>query len=64
METSPTGMPRWLRFAVVVLFYGGLLGLGHWGSGWLIDFIGVDLGAGAQSHGLHVMLAGSFCTPC
>jgi hypothetical protein len=51
-------MPRWLRFAVVVLFYGGLLGLGHWGSGWLIDFIGVDLGAGAQSHGLHVMLAG------
>jgi len=58
LEPSPGGMPRWLRITIVALFYGGLLAAGHWGSGWLIDFIGVDLGAGAQSHGLHVMLAG------
>jgi hypothetical protein len=58
LEPSPGGISRWLRIAAVVLFYGGLLGLGHWGSGWLIEVIGMDLGAGGQSHGLHVMVAG------
>ena len=58
METSAEGMPRWLRIAVVALIYGGLLAGGHWGSGWLIDLVGVDLGTGAQSHDLHVMIAG------
>ncbi len=51
-------MPRWLRIAVVALIYGGLLAGGHWGSGWLIDFVGVDLGTGAQSYDLHVMIVG------
>ncbi len=58
METSADGMPRWLRIAVVALIYGGLLAAGHWGSGWLIDLVGVDLGTGAQPHDLHVMIAG------
>ena len=58
MEISAEGIPRWLRFAVMALIYGSLLAVGHWGSGWLIDVVGVDLGAGAQSHDLHVMIAG------
>ena len=58
MEISAEGMPRWLRIAVVALIYGGLLAGGHWGSGWLIDFVGVDLGTGAQSYDLHVMIVG------
>jgi hypothetical protein len=51
-------MSRRLRIAVVLLIYGGLLAGGHWGSGWLIEMIGVDFGAGAQSGGRHVMVAG------
>ena len=51
-------MPRWLRITVVVAIYGGLLAGGHWGSGWLIDLVGVDLDAGARPHDLHVMIAG------
>jgi hypothetical protein len=51
-------MPRRLRIAVVVLIYGGLLAGGHWGSGWLIGLVGVDLDAGAQAHDQHVMIAG------
>lgn len=58
MEISAEGMPRWLRFAVVALIYGSLLAAGHWGSGWLIDLVGIDLGTGAQLHDLHVMIAG------
>ena len=58
MEISAKGIPRWLRIAVVALIYGSLLAGGHWGSGWLIDLVGVDLGTGAQSHDLHVMIAG------
>lgn len=57
MEISAEGIPRWLRIAVVALIYGGLLAGGHWGSGWLIDLVGVDLGTGAP-HDLHVMIAG------
>jgi len=51
-------MPRWVRIALVVLIYGSLLAGGHWGGGWLIDFVVVALGAGAQSHQLHLMIAG------
>jgi hypothetical protein len=51
-------MPRWLRIALVVLIYGSLLAGGHWGGGWLIDSAVVVLGADAQSHDLHVMIAG------
>ena len=58
LEISAKGIPRWLRIAVVALIYGGLLAGGHWGSGWLIDLVGVDLGTGAQPHDLHVMIAG------
>jgi hypothetical protein len=58
LEKSAEGMPRWLRIAVVALIYGGLLAGGHWGSGWLIDLVGVDLGTGAQPHDLPVMIAG------
>ncbi len=52
-------LPRWPRLAAVLAIYGGLLAGGHWGSGWLIDLVGVDLGAGAESHDLHVMIAGT-----
>jgi hypothetical protein len=55
---SAEGMPRWLRIAVVALIYGGLLAGGHWGGGWLIDLVSVDLGTGARPHDLHVMIAG------
>jgi hypothetical protein len=58
LEISAKGIPRWLRIAVVALIYGSLLAVGHWGSGWLIDLVGVDLGTAAQSHDLHVMIAG------
>ena len=40
------------------MVYGGLLAGGHWGSGWLIDFVGADLGTGAQSQDLQVMVVG------
>ncbi len=40
------------------MIYGGLLAGGHWGSGWLIDFVGMDLGTGAQSQDLQVMVVG------
>jgi len=42
----------------VLLIYGGLLAGGHWGSGWLINLSGMDLGTGAQSLDLQVMVAG------
>ena len=58
MEISAKGIPRWLRIAVVALIYGGLLAVGHWGGGWLIDLVGADPGAGAQSRNLHVMIVG------
>ncbi len=58
LEISAKGIPRWLRIAVVLLIYGGLLAGGHWGSGWLINFVGVDLGTGAQSRDLQVMVVG------
>ncbi len=49
---------RWLRIVVVLLIYGGLLAGGHWGSGWLIDAVGMNLGAGDGSHDLRVMVVG------
>ena len=58
MEISAEGIPRWLRIAVVALIYGSLLAVGHWGSGWLIDFFGVDFGTAVQSHEFHVMIVG------
>jgi hypothetical protein len=58
LEISAKGIPRWLRIAVVALIYGSLLAGGHWGSGWLIDAVGLDLGTGAQSRGLDVMVVG------
>ncbi len=42
----------------MLLIYGGLLAGGHWGSGWLINLSGMDLGTGAQSLDLQVMVAG------
>ncbi len=58
MEISAEGLSRWLRIGVVALIYGGLLAGGYWGSGWLIELVGVELGAGAQSRDLYVMMAG------
>jgi hypothetical protein len=58
LEILAEGIPRWLRIGVVALIYGGLLAGGYWGSGWLIEFVGVGLDTGAQSHDLHVMIAG------
>jgi len=58
LETSTEGTPRWLRIAVVALIYSGLLAVGLWGGGWLINLVGVDIGTGAQTHDLHVMIAG------
>lgn len=57
MNITPMG-PRWWRIALVIAVYGGLMAVGHWGSGWLVDLIGVDIGPSAQSHGFHVMIAG------
>ena len=51
-------MPRWLRIAIAVLIYGSLLAGGYWGSGWLVDFFGVNFGTAVQSHELHVMMIG------
>ncbi len=57
-SASPDGVSRWLRIAVLATIYGALLSVGYWGSSWLIDLVGLNLGTGAQSHGLHVMIAG------
>jgi len=57
LNITPMG-PRWWRIALVIAVYGGLMAVGHWGSGWLVDLIGVDIGPSAQSHGFHVMIAG------
>jgi len=58
LESPVEGMPRWLRIAVVVMIYGSLLAGGYWGSGWLIDFIGMDFGSAVETHKLHVMIVG------
>jgi len=55
---SAKGKARWLRIAGALLIYGSLLAVGHWGSEWLIDFIGMEFGSGAQSYDLYVMIAG------
>jgi hypothetical protein len=49
---------RWLRPAFLLLLYGCLLALGHWGSEWLISVIGADLGSALKSHAEHVVIAG------
>lgn len=49
---------RWLRFVILLLIYGGLLAVGHWGSQWLIGLVGVDLSPEAESHARHVVMAG------
>jgi len=58
LEISAENKPRRLRIAAVALIYGCLFAVGFWGSGWLINLVGVDLGAGVQSHAFHVMIAG------
>jgi hypothetical protein len=55
--TSPA-LTRWLRIAFVGMIFGGLLAGGHWGSGWLIDLVGVDLDDSAQPHDIYVMVGG------
>jgi len=57
-QASGPGKRRWLRVAVLLLVYGGLLAAGRWGSEWLIGLAGVDLGPGAESHARHVVWAG------
>ncbi len=56
-DTTPAKR-RWPRIVILLLIYGGLLAGGHWGSGWLIGLVGVDLSPGAASHARHVLLAG------
>jgi len=58
LGTSAEGKPRWLRVAVVLLVYGSLLAVGHWGSEWLIETIGMEFGTGTQSYDLYVMIVG------
>ena len=36
---------------------GGLLAVGHWGSQWLIDFVGVDLSEDIKAHRRHAMIS-------
>jgi len=55
---DPTGKRRWLRIAILLLIYGGLLAGGHWGSQWLIGLVGADLGPGVSSHARNVVMAG------
>ena len=47
-----------MRILILALIYGGLLAGGHWGSGWLIELVGVDISPGAKSHARHVVMAG------
>ena len=55
---NPPGKRRWLRIVILLLVYAGLLAVGHWGSQWLIDLVGVDLSPGVKSHARHVVMAG------
>ncbi|MHA1165580.1 MAG: hypothetical protein ACTSP0_08385 [Alphaproteobacteria bacterium] len=52
------GKRRWPRIVILLFIYGGLLAGGHWGSGWLIGLVGVDLSSEAASHARHVVIAG------
>ncbi|MHA1537019.1 MAG: hypothetical protein ACTSUD_05650 [Alphaproteobacteria bacterium] len=58
MAATAKGLPSWLRIALVAVLFGCLLALGHWGSGWLVDVIGMEFGANAQKYSLYVMVAG------
>ncbi len=58
MASLAEGRWRWARIAVVAMIYGGLLAGGHWGSGWLFDVVGINLGPGAQSRDFQVMVVG------
>ena len=56
-ESAP-GKWYWPRIFILLLIYGGLLAGGHWGSGWLISLVGVDLSPGTESHARHFVMAG------
>ena len=58
MEKSAKGIPSWVRIAILLLILGCLLAIGHWGSEWLVDVIGMEFGAKAKSYSLYVMIAG------
>jgi hypothetical protein len=58
VSDNTAGKRRWLRIVILLLIYGGLLAGGHWGSGWLISLVGVDLSPGAAAHARHVLMAG------
>lgn len=47
-----------MRFLVLALIYGGILAGGHWGSEWLVGFVGVDISPDTKSHARHVVMAG------
>jgi len=49
---------RWPRIVLLLVVYGGLLAIGHWGSGWLLDAVDFDFGASLQAHETHIIMAG------
>ena len=58
MRISAKGIPNWLRIAVLLLICGSLLAVGHWGSGWLVDVIGMEIGNSAQKYSTYMMIVG------
>lgn len=58
MENQSATISRWLRVIIIILIYASLLVGGHWGSGWLIDLVGDNIGTNFQEHETHVMIGG------
>jgi len=58
LRISAKGIPNWLRIAVLLLICGSLLAVGHWGSGWLVDVIGMEIGNSAQKYSTYMMIVG------
>ncbi len=59
-KEEPSAKPtrRWSRLGFLLVLYAGLLALGHWGSEWIIEAVGVDLSSQVKSHARHVVMAG------
>jgi len=51
-------LSRWTHFTLVAGIYSALLAVATWGGGWMIAVAGFDLSRAAQTHEIHIMIAG------
>ncbi|MEH6822341.1 MAG: hypothetical protein V7629_00325 [Motiliproteus sp.] len=58
MSGTAEQKPRWFRVCLILLLYAGLFSLGHWGGGWITEWINLDLSGDASSPNWQMMIAG------